>query len=837
MRPAVKPETREILASVAKPFRYIGGEVGSVRREWDRADLRVCLAFPEVYEIGMSHVGLQILYDILNREAGMLAERAFAPWNDMEAELRKRGVPLFTLESQRPLRDFDIVGISLAYELTFTNALGILSLSTIPLRAEERGEGDPIVIAGGPCAFNPEPVAPFFDAIVIGDGEHAVVEIARLVRDGKCRGASREEIVESLSEIEGAYLHGRPDRKPGMARVADLDSASFPKNPICAYSATQERVAVEVSRGCSRGCRFCQAGYVYRPVRQRESETAVLLASRGIESTGREDFSFLSLSVSDWPPLETALKGVHSRCGAMEVNVSLPSLRVEALTSGLMAELGRARQGSFTLAPEAATERMRRTINKGNTDDDLYGSVERVFAGGWQAIKLYFMVGLPGETDEEVEGIVKVANRCLDIGRRYHKRPSVTVSTSTFVPKSHTPFQWDPQISIERTIELQRFFKRKLRRPGLYYRWHKAEMSFLEGVLSRGGVELADVIERAFERGARFDGWDEHFDFDLWMAAFADNGIDPQRYLEARNPADDMPWDKLGAGPSREFLVSERERAASLAATPDCTTGPCSNCGICDFNELKNRIAQATQATQATTSHESRVTSHGNRYRIQFSKTGTAAFLGQVETLDMLRHALRAAALPLLYTEGFHPRAKVSAGPALPMGVESLAEFVDVEVAREIDMEGFRGAINGFLPEGIEVEAAHSIEVGAPSIDDATALIRYEVYAGEGVGAASTAIDRFNAVPALPCTRVRRQKSTEVDLKDYVAELAESDGGVLGITVSNRKPALKVSEILSALLGVSENDARKLPVRKIAVEWKVASNASNVNNASNANKG
>ncbi len=825
---------REILMSVGKPFRYTGGEAGQVRKRWDEAGVRICLAFPEVYEIGMSHLGLAILYHVINARDGMLAERAFAPWDDMEAELKRLSLPLFSLESQRPLRDFDVLGISLAYELTYTNALGVIALSGIPLRACVRGETDPLVIAGGPCAFNPEPVAPFFDAIVVGDGEGAILEIAERVREAKSRSLSRGETLRSLMEVPGVYVPALQDgRGVGQARVLDLDSAPFPARPVCAHSATQERVAVEVSRGCARGCRFCQAGYVYRPVRQRGGDRASALAVESIASTGREEFSFLSLSISDWAPLRSALCEVQEGIGPVEVNATLPSLRAEALTEGLMDGLGRARHGSFTLAPEAATERMRRFINKGNTDGDLYASVEKVFSGGWQAIKLYFMLGLPGETEEDVEAIVDMANRCLDTGRRYHRRPSVTVSTSTFVPKPHTPFQWDAQTGVERTLELQRYLKRRLRRPGIHYRWHRAEMSMLEGVLSRGGRELADVIERAFENGARFDGWDERFDFEIWRAASADSGVELSSYLSERDPKDPMPWDHLGAGPSKDFLVRERERAASLVATPDCTAGLCVNCGMCDFRDLKNRLAEVRvtrdegreyESTRVReyedASRESRVTSHGHRYRVKFSKTGRAAFLGQVETLDAMRRALRAAGLPLRYSEGFHPRARVSAGPALPVGIESMAEHLDVETTGEIGADGVVGEINARLPDGLRAVELSRIDVGAPSIEDSTALVSYEVESQSLCEKASAALCRFGEAPGLPLTRVRGERRAEVDLKDYVAGLAMDGAGVLGITVRNLRPALKISEILGSIFGISENDARKLPVRKVGVEWK-----------------
>lgn len=824
----MEPQIREILASVDKPWRYIGGEVGSVVRDWQGADVRVCLAFPEVYEIGMSHVGLAILYHILNAEVGMLAERAFAPWLDMEAELRRRGLPLFSLESGRPLRDFDIVGISLGYELTFTNVLSVLSLAGIPLRASARGDGDPIVIGGGPCAFNPEPVADFFDAIVIGDGEGAIVELANRVRAGKRAGLSRADTLRSLTHVKGVYLPGSDRAQPvGMARVADLDAAAFPAQPLSPYAATQERVAVEVARGCARGCRFCQAGYAYRPVRQREAATAAKLALSGIASSGKEEFSFLSLSVSDWPPLEGALAQVHAGCGGMEVKASLPSLRVEALSDGIVSALGRSRSGSFTLAPEAATERMRRMINKGNTDEDLYASVEKVFAGGWKAIKLYFMLGLPGETDEDVEGIVAVANRCLDVGKKYFKRPDVTVSTSTFVPKAHTPFQWDAQISVKRTLELQGVLKRRLRRPGLYYRWHKAQMSFLEGVFARGGRELAAVLETAFQKGARFDGWDERFDGALWREAFQECGIEPEAYLRGRDHGEALPWEHLGVGPSRAFLIAEREKAEAFIATPDCTTGACSNCGICDFTALKNRLARNLEPGTRDSERpvqflhsRSQVPDSGSRYRIHFTKIGRAVFLGQIETLDILRRAMRAARLPLAYSDGYHPRAKIASGPALPLGVESLAEFADAELTAEPGAEDLERAINAFLPEGLRIISLTRIDTEAPAIDDATAAVRYEVRLQGDARKALAAIARFHAASALPFTRVRREKRVEVDVKTYIAGLAEVDEGVVGLSVLHLKPALKISEIVAALFDITDAEARKLSVRKVAVEWK-----------------
>lgn len=829
-------EIREILLSVRNPCRYVGGEVGSRKKLWDAARVRFCLAFPDTYEIGMSHLGLSILYHVISEEPTMLAERVFAPWGDMEAELLRCGMPLFSLESHRPVGEFDIVGFSLCYELSFTNVLAMLGLSGIPPRAVDRietssqGSNYPLIIAGGPCAYNPMPMSPFFDAMVIGDGERAILDIGRVVAKWKVSGLPRLQLLEELSCMQGVFvpmLHVR-DAKPafhvGRAIVPDLDSTPYPSSPIVPHMAIQERTAVEVSRGCARGCRFCQAGYIYRPVRQRSSNTACGLAVSALKSGGGEEFSFLSLSIGDWPPLEEALGGVHGRCGAMLVNATLPSLRAESLTPGVMVRLGAARAGSFTLAPEAGTERMRHFINKGNTDDDLYASVEQLFRSGWHAIKLYFMIGLPGETAEDIDGICRIANRCLDVGRRYHRRPDVTVSTSTFVPKAHTPLQWERQISTEEVRELQRQLKKRLRRPGLYYRWHNAEMSFIEGVFARGGRELAAVIEMAVARGARFDGWDECFEFGRWCEAFAEVGIKPASYLSARGLEEPFPWDFLQAGPSRDFLLRERKRAYDLVSTPDCTVGECSRCGLCDFQEVKNK--KAPEGEIATVTEEcgidegcERPKLQTHRYRLRYAKKGRAVFLGAIETLDAIRRAVRASGLPLIYSEGYHPRPKISASPAPPMGIESDAEYLDIDFSSDVCCDEVIHQLIGRLPDGMEVLEAVSLGVDAMNIDSGWLLAHYEV----DFSRVNVDIDRicreFVKAPSFKVTRIRGNKFLEVDLKEHIAVLDVPSSDVLRVALCNKKPLLRIGEIITWLGDFDEAILRAVRIRKTDVSW------------------
>lgn len=602
-----------ILPRVEKPGRYTGGEFGAVVKDWDRAEVKVAFAFPDVYEVGMSHLGLQILYHVVNRRPDALMERAFTPWTDMEHEMRERGLPLFALESGRPLRDFDMVAFTLQYELSYTNVLNMLDLAGIPLRGAARTDADPLIVAGGPCAYNAEPLAPFLDAVFLGEGEEAFDEMLDVLLQHRPRG--REACLAALAEIPGVYVPGfydvayradggieriTPNRAGVPARVTkrivtDLDRAPFPTRPIVPYLNTvHDRAMLEVFRGCTRGCRFCQAGAIYRPVRERNLSTLMDQADELLRHTGHEEISLTSLSTSDYSRIRPLIEGLVDRYAGQMVNVALPSLRVDAFAVDLAKAVQKVRRSSLTFAPEAGSQRLRDVINKCVTEEDLMATASAAFAAGWQRLKLYFMIGLPTETGEDIEGIADLAYRVAEKGRAAgvpRGRLRVTVSVSSFVPKPHSPFQWEPQAPMDELRARQSQLRRRLKRP-LDFKWHDVETSFLEAVLARGDRRLAPVLERAFALGCRLDGWREHFRYDLWEQAFREAGVDPAAYAYRRYAyTDTLPWEHLDAGVSKKFLALEHRRALAGETTADCRTGDCTGCGLCPAFEVDPYLA------------------------------------------------------------------------------------------------------------------------------------------------------------------------------------------------------------------------------------------------------
>jgi radical SAM family uncharacterized protein len=600
-----------LLAGVERPSRYVDREWGA--RHTRDAVYRAVLIYPDTYEVGMANQAVQILYARLGAVPGVAVERAYVPWKDMSHAMRTAGVPLFTLESCGPVADCDLVGITLPNELTYTNVLELLDLAGIPPRASDRVEGDPLVVGGGPCVHNPEPVAPFFDALVIGDGEEAALELVAAHRAARAAGVSRAETLRALAGVRGVYVPAlyAPDERGALvpidgapARIqrrvlADLGSVATPVCPVVPYAdVVHDRVNVEVLRGCSRGCRFCQAGMVYRPVREQSADAIVRDALAALTCTGYEEVSLSSLSTADHTALEAVLRRLSRRLEYSAVAVSVPSLRVDSFTLSLARLLGEGSKGGLTFAPEAGSQRLRDVINKNVTDDEVLTTVTSAFEQGWRRVKLYFMIGLPTETDADVAAIGALVGRVLAAARdatppQERGAVKIAVSISTFVPKAHTPFQWEPQISIEEVRRRHAIVRDTMPRKGVELSWHDSDASFLEAVLARGDRHLADAIEAAWRSGAVFDAWTEEFSLARWMAAFEASGIDAVALAGREHSTDEvLPWAHIDSGLSAEFLADERERARQGVTTEDCTFGTCTGCGVCGTLGVDIRLAE-----------------------------------------------------------------------------------------------------------------------------------------------------------------------------------------------------------------------------------------------------
>ncbi len=597
-----------LLLKVQKPVRYIGGEYGAVMKNPNEVDVRFAFLFPDTYEVGMSHLGMRILYHIINRREDTWCERVFTPWVDMAAEMRAAGIPLFTLESRTPVREYDILGVTLQYEMSFTNILESLDLAGIPLRREDRDGSYPFIVCGGPCAFNPEPLAPFVDLIALGDGEMETGELIDLYRDWRASGAPRDEFLRRAARIEGIYVPSLYDVRynddgtvseiapePGSgapalvkkALVRDLDGADYPDKLIVPYGEiVHNRIMLEIFRGCTRGCRFCQAGMIYRPVRERSMERLMALARSLVENTGYDEISLMSLSSGDYSCLPALAHQMVEEFSKKRVKISLPSQRIDAVLTDTLKETQKVRKTALTLAPEAGTQRLRDVINKGVTEDDLMRSVSDAFSQGWSAVKLYFMIGLPTETDKDVLGIADLAQKvraCYFAVPKEKRAPGlrITVSASVFVPKNFTPFQWCGQLDSETVIRRQNLLKEALRRiKGVDFKYHAPDLSYIEAVFARGDRRLADALEYGWRHGCRFDGWSDQFKYDTWLEAFKACGLDPDFYaLRERDLDETLPWDHLDAGVTKAFLRREWEKATRGERTQDCRKG-CVGCGL-----------------------------------------------------------------------------------------------------------------------------------------------------------------------------------------------------------------------------------------------------------------
>lgn len=816
----------QILPFVEKPSRYIGTEINVIKNDRQACRFSFALAFPDSYEVGMSHLGLQILYAILNSRPDIIAERCYAPWPDMECQMRKRDLHLASLESHTPLHAFDMVGFSLQYELSYTNVLNMLEMGGIPRRSAERTGEHPLVIAGGPCAFNPAPMSAFMDAFVIGEGEEVILEIADTVIKEKSRRGDRRRVLEALAAIEGVYVpsvhtHGESIRK---RMISDLNPWPFPESPVVPLMKTiHDRVTLEIARGCTRGCRFCQAGMVWRPVRERNPETLQRMADNMLCSTGHDELSLLSLSSGDYSLIEPLLSQLMERYYQKRIAIGLPSLRAETLKERLIEEIKRVRKTSFTLAPEAGTQRLRDAINKGNREEDLLATTGRVFDAGWKSVKLYFMLGLPGEKQEDLEGIVDLSYKVLKTARH---RGQVTVSMSTFVPKAFTPYQWQAQITREETKQRHDFFKKHLQNRNLNVKWHDARMSFLEGIFARGDDRTGSLVEEAYVRGCRFDGWTDRFRHELWEDVIRESGISVDTWLQPRRPSDKLPWSRIDCGIDNRFLLSELEKSAAGEATGDCRHGKCYQCGVCDHINIRPILAEglaagdtATPSPVASSSGTGQPAPIG-RFIIQFAKTGLSRFLSHLELSAALIRAINQSGLAFAFSQGFHPHPKISFACATSVGMASEGEYAEIQIQKPSGKpEQLLERINRFLPEGIEVKTLKEIPSYHRTLSETVIGFVYQAALPEsyrGLEAIDEKIAAFMNSEAYLIVRETKGKSTSKNIRPLVEKLAREDSAVLTMVVRfGPEGSAKPADILTQVLGLDQDLVKTMHIVKV----------------------
>lgn len=790
-----KKSIQDILHLTEQPSRYLGSEVNRIQKDPKYVKLKFLIAFPDLYEIGTSHFGIQILYHLINREPDMMAERVFAPALDMEERLRANGIPLTSLESGIPINQFDIIGFSLLYEMNYTNVLGMLSLAGIPFLSGQRREEDPVVIAGGPCTSNPEPVADFFDAIVIGDGEAAVPSLTRTWMEWKRQGAGqKDELLRAWSGIEGVYIPkyyeaaynssgnqtlrvaaGLKDIAPEIVRraiVPELRMEDFPDRPIVPFGKPiHDRLRVEVARGCSRGCRFCQAGMIYRPVRERSVEQLLSLTEKSLAATGYEDLSLLSLSTGDYSGIVPLMQSLMKRCEAERIAVSFPSLRAGTMSPELMTLVKKVRKTGFTMAVEAGSQRLRDIINKNIQRDDIFNMVEDAFSLGWQVIKLYFMIGLPGETQQDLEELVALVKEVLKIKGPGGRKGKINVSVNTFIPKSHTPFQWAGQLSVTEAGEKIEWLKKSLRLPRVQVKWQNPENSFLEGLWARGDRRFTDLLLAAYEKGCRFDGWSDQFKYDEWTKAIQEVGIDENFYVtRRRDPDEPLPWDHIDMRIEKGFLEKEWKKAREAELTKDCRNNPCYMCGVCDNKEIKPIFSNHENIEeQDLTAVADPEQEFYKSVTVYYSRLGQARFFGHLELVNILLRAIRRARIPVAYSRGFHPMPKISFDDPLPLGYESLQERFHMRVPGNVKPEMVFKGLKTQLPEGISVTGCN-IESRLKKGKEGR-LETYEVTLRSGQFE-NDLIEKFKSEKQLIIRRRNRKgKEIEIDLKKAIRHM------------------------------------------------------------------
>ena len=897
---------KAFIHKVRKPARYLGGEYQSVRKDWSQVAVTVALAFPDLYDIGMSHLGTKILYKVLGDAPDIACERAFSPWVDMEAELRERGLPVLSLESARPLADFDVVGFSLQYEMTYTNVLNLLDLSGLALRACDRDESDPLIIAGGPTATHPEPIAPFIDAILVGDAEELLPRSLRLVGSMRRRAAPRREVLEALAALGGWYcpalyeVRTEPrndllvvdaDASTGpfpvkRALLEDINAYPFPTDtPVPAAEAIFDRVSIEIARGCTEGCRFCQAGMIYRPVRERDPEQIVDAVMAAMDNGGYDEVSLTSLSTADYSCINPLIKKVMERIRERRASLSVSSLRAYGLSDDLLDEIASVKATGLTFAPEAGTQRMRDVVNKNISEEDILSTARRVFSRGWRRMKLYFMIGLPTEEDLDVIGIIETASKIRSIGLQSQgrRRIEVTASASSHVPKPHTPFQWaamDSMGEIERKQEILRSLGRE---HNVTVRMHDARISHLEGIVARGDRRVADVIELAWRKGCRFDGWDDQLDWNAWMEAIDELGFDGSRYLGTLPVDGALPWDHIDVGLAPRFLEKEWKRACKDRLSPPCSKPMgvqvhhtnvadadedrrkliCYHCGVaCDLDAMRTEridYLHALGADEPTAPRADdempewktvRVNSKGRlipperseqgdaaTWRMVFAKLGTVALSSQLDLTRMVPRILRRAGLTLKVSQGFSQKPVVVYGPALPLGIKSVAEVVDFTCLDEVSPTELASRLQAVADTGFGVLGLARLPEDAANCGRVAKLAEYLVAAPGKWSAVELdgAVTLLLGSEPLLQTVERKKGERVIDVRDGVLGASvdvptEREVALLGLphgaivlryrTDLNQGAHVRPTELIARLLQLDELPADAVVARTGLWGWR-----------------
>ncbi len=772
---------REILHLLQGPSHYAGLEEGTRLKNPEKTELRIALAFPDAYEVGMSYLGQKILYGIVNDHDCWQAERVMAPMPDAADIMREHGTPLATLESDTPLSQMDAVCFSVTHELCYTDILHMLDLAGIPLRQKERSQNlreCPLIVAGGGAMLGAEPISPFLDLVALGDGEEILPEILTALQKAKDAGLSRQKFLEQASEIPGIYVPSlfeeQPDGslkpikagyRPKRRIAVDIDACPYPVEQVAPVGAVHNRLSLEIARGCARGCRFCHAGMVYRPVRERSPEVVANLLDSCLKHTGFDEVSFLALSAGDCTALKTIYKAAQERCQKEQVSLALPSLRVGSVDDEIIAGLAELRRPGCTLAPEAGSQRLRDVINKGVTEAQLLLHIQKLLEHGWRQVKLYFMIGLPTETDEDLDAIVDLCRKARDAGGPGCPRMQITAAVSPFVPKPFTPFQWEAQIGLSEITRRIHYLRDKFKSlKSVRLKWHAPEVSHLEGILSRGSRKLADAVEKAYRKGAIFCSWTEFFKLDPWIEALSECGISPECCIRERAMDEKLPWSHIEAGVRPEFLKRERERAYAGKTTPDCRSGACSQCGACDTRAFPSLLAangkvghKLVFAKRDQKEHEPGVDADGRlclrqikserpklnpglaqkaaQYRIWHVKNGSCAWLSQLELQSVLTRAIRRAQIPVAFSQGFHPLPLLSFGRALPVGAESEAEWFGLTLYARMAPAKLAAQLNAVLPEGLAVGHVE-IYAGKKAEQAISEVFRIELEPEQTLGAA-----------------------------------------------------------------------------------------------------